>query len=280
LECCRLNPPETRFCRTCGRLSRSQGTLRNPEKGWEYEVIDVLVQGGMSTTYRVYNPQVHRLAVLKEINADLSRKAKARELFIREAEILQALQHPGIPKFYDFFCTDEHYSLVMELIHGPTLEEIEPVDIAQAVGWILETCEILSYLHEQGVIHRDIKPANLILRHNPRRMVLIDFGAVKEVGSAPGTRIATPGYGAPEQNQGRPCLQSDFYGLGMTLVYLLTRQSPMRFYNPRAQRLMGLEEAGLPPALVSVILSTTALDPHQRPPNCTELMTALRPFVA
>jgi serine/threonine protein kinase len=278
LECCRLNPPEVRFCRTCGRLLHSQGTLRNPEKGWEYEVIDVLVQGGMSTTYRVYNRQVHRLAVLKEINADLSRKAKARELFMREAQTLQALQHPGIPKFYDFFCTDEHYSLVMELIHGPTLEEIEPMDVAQAVGWILETCEVLSYLHERGVIHRDIKPANLILRHNPRRIVLIDFGAVKEVGSAPGTRIATPGYGAPEQNQGRPCLQSDFYGIGTTLVYLLTRQSPTHFYNPRAQRLMGLEEAGLPPALVSVILAATALDPHQRPQNCTDLMAALRPF--
>jgi serine/threonine protein kinase len=280
LECCWLNPPEVRFCRTCGRLLHSQGTLRNPEKGWEYEVIDVLVQGGMSTTYRVYNPQVQRLAVLKEINADLSRKAKARELFMREAQTLQALQHPGIPKFYDFFCTDEHYSLVMELIHGPTLEEIKPVDVAQAVGWVLGACEVLSYLHERGVIHRDIKPANLILRHNPRRIVLIDFGAVKEVGSAPGTRIATPGYGAPEQNQGRPCLQSDFYGIGTTLVYLLTRQSPTSFYNPRAQRLMGLEEAGLPPALVSVILSATALDPRQRPQNCTDLMTALRPFAS
>jgi serine/threonine-protein kinase len=220
------------------------------------------------------------LAVLKEINADLSRKAKARELFMREAQMLQALQHPGIPKFYDFFCTDEHYSLVMELIHGPTLEEIEPVDVAQAVGWILETCEVLSYLHERGVIHRDIKPANLILRHNPRRIVLIDFGAVKEVGSALGTRIATPGYGAPEQNQGRPCLQSDFYGIGTTLVYLLTRQSPTHFYNPRAQRLMGLEEAGLPSSLVSVILSATALDPHQRPQTCIDLMAALRPFAA
>ncbi len=101
-------------------------------------------------------------------------------------------------------------------------------------------------MHERGVIHRDIKPANLILSHNPRRIVLIDFGAVKEVGSAPGTRIATPGYGAPEQNQGSPCLQSDFYGIGTTLVYLLTRQSPTHFYNPRAQRLIGLEEAGLP----------------------------------
>jgi hypothetical protein len=58
LECCRLNPPEVLFCRTCGRLLHSQGTLRNPEKGWEYEVIDVLVQGGMSTTYRVYSPPV------------------------------------------------------------------------------------------------------------------------------------------------------------------------------------------------------------------------------
>ncbi len=136
----------------------------------------------MGTTYLVYNLQVNKLAVLKEIKAYQS--SKARELFAREARVLQDLRHPSIPRFYDFFCDEEHYSLVMEMIHGPTLEQVRPKTPAQAVGWIVETLEVLSHLHQQGVLHRDIKPANLILRYHPRQIVLIDYGAVKEA-SAP-----------------------------------------------------------------------------------------------
>ncbi len=280
LECCARTVGPLRFCRTCGRLLVSQGVLENPENGHGYEVISTLAQGGMSTTYLVFNLQLDRLAVLKEIDADLSRRAKARELFTREATMLAALEHPGIPKFYDFFCTDERYYLVMEMIHGLTLEQLPPLSIAQAVGWMIEVCRVLQYLHSRQppVIHRDIKPANLILRHQPRAIVLIDFGAVKEASNRTGTRIATPGYGPPEQSQGRPCLQSDFYGVGMTLVYLLTRTFPGNFYNPRERKLVELEAAGIPAELAAVIRRATAYNPQDRHRDCTELAEALRPF--
>jgi len=280
--CCAHNPQGVRFCRTCGHLLQSQGVLQNPDNGNGYEVIDVLAQGGMSTTYLVYNFQTDRLAVLKEIDADLSRRAKARELFLREATMLAALDHPGIPKFFDFFVTDESHYLVMEMVHGRTLEEAQPASIAQAVGWMIEVCEVLAYMHGRTppVIHRDIKPANLILRYNPRRIILIDFGAVKEASAQQGTRIATPGYGAPEQSQGRPCIQSDIYGLATTLIYLLTRQFPGNLYNPRERRFTGLIESGIPPTLASVIWAATAFDPAERPRNTAELVAALRPHAA
>ncbi|WP_218079692.1 serine/threonine protein kinase [Anthocerotibacter panamensis] len=279
MECCSLNPPERRFCCTCGSLLRSKGVLRNPERGWEYQVIDILGEGGMSNTYLVYNPQIQRLSILKEIHSDLERKAKIRELFLREARVLQSLKHVGVPCFHDFFCADDHYSLVMEVIHGPTLEKVEPPSPSQAVGWMMETCAVLSYLHERTppVIHRDIKPANLILRYSPRRIVLIDYGAVKEVGSQQGTRIATFGYGAPEQQIGRPSIQSDFYGVGTTLIYLLTRRFPGDFYLPRERRFAGLEQAGVDPGLAQVIYRLTHYIPQERGRDAQEVAALLEP---
>ncbi|AGY59579.1 serine/threonine protein kinase [Gloeobacter kilaueensis] len=282
LACCENNPGYTRFCRICGRLLISEGVLTNPETGDSYEIISTLAQGGMSTTYLIFNLQNDRLAVLKEIDADLSRKAKARELFLREARVLAELRHPGIPRFYDFFCTEDRYYLVMEMIYGLTLEQLQPRSVSQAVGWMLEVCAVLTYLHERTppVIHRDLKPANMILRYNPREVVLIDYGAVKEFSNRQGTRIATPGYGPPEQSQGRPCIQSDIYGVAMTLVFLLTRQFPGNLYNIRQRRLLGLDAAGIPADLIAIIDVATAYQPQDRYRDCRAFAAALQPFAA
>jgi serine/threonine-protein kinase len=259
-------------------LIAGQGVIRNPENQNAYEVLKILAIGGMSTTYLVYNYQNLKLAVLKEINAQLAKRAKPRELFQREARVLQSLSHPGVPQFYDFFWTDERYSLVMEMVHGQTLEKLVPTSMTEAVNWMLEVANILNYLHNRKspVIHRDIKPSNLILRYHPREIVLIDFGAVKEATTPPGTCIYTPGYGAPEQQKGTPSIQSDFYGLGTTLVYLLTRKFPSHFYNPRQNRFVGLEESGIPPDLVRIILALTAFFPKERPHTGDELIDLLK----
>jgi serine/threonine protein kinase len=277
LNCCRPNPACINFCRLNGKLIAGQGVLQNPENGWEYEVLRTLVQGG-SNTYLIYNYQINGLAVLKEIRAELVRKPKAREMFLREARILQSLEHPGIPKYYDFFWTNEYYSLVMEMIHGQNLQQISSTTPTEAIEWLLQVSQILDYLHKRNppVIHRDIKPANLILRHHPRELVLIDFGAVKEATTPPETCIFTPGYGAPEQQEGLPCIQSDFYTLGTTLIYLLTKRSPTKFYLSRQGIFTGLKEAGIDPVVVSLILTLTERNPKNRPQNATEVIELLQ----
>ncbi len=281
MKCCRPNPHCRNFCRLDGHLISGEGIIQNPETGYQYEVLKVLAQGGMSTTYLIYNYQVGKLSVLKEINSELSSVAKAKELFQREARVLKSLDHSGIPKFYDFFATDNYYSLIMEMVHGDTLEELQPVNEEQAVEWITQVAKILNYLHQlpHPVIHRDIKPANLILRYYPLEIVLIDFGAVKEVTAAPGTRIATAGYSSPEQKRGLSCLQSDFYALGTTLIYLLTRESPSRFYNPITNKFTGLEDGGISKSLIAVINSLTEFDPANRPQTATEVINLLNNFL-
>ncbi len=278
MECCRPNPPCLYFCRLDGRLIKGKGVIVNPKTGWEYEVLETLAIGGMSTSYLVYSYYHKKLAVLKEISAELAQKAKGRQMFQREARILSSLEHSGIPRYYDFFDTSERYSLIMELIHGQNLEKIPTYTTLQVIDWMIELSEILGYLQNLNppVIHRDIKPANLILRYNPRQIVLIDFGAVKEATTPPGTRIATPGFGAPEQSTGNPCIQSDFYALGATLIYFVTKRVPTHFYDLNQKKFVGLEAIGIPQSLVQVIENLTEFSPENRPQNAIAVKELLQ----
>ena len=218
------NPSQNLFCIHCGQVLVKQKRLIR-----DYQILRTLGQGGMGTTYLALKqtklasipPQ---LVVLKEMNPNMSKISKARELFEREARILQSLNHPGIPQYYDFFAEKGQQYLVMELIHGQNLEQWinqkGPVALPQAVDWMIQASQILHYLHSQAtpLVHRDIKPANLISRYLDNRVILLDFGAVKELGTQPGTRIGVEGYSAPEQDLGKPCPQSDLYGIGTTLI--------------------------------------------------------------
>jgi serine/threonine-protein kinase len=166
---------------------------------------------------------------------------KAQELFIREASILKHLNHKGVPKYYDFFMEIGKKYLAMELIHGQDLDKRirlnGPVTPKQAIAWMVQTCDILDYLHNQEtpLIHRDIKPANLMVRNSNNSVVVLDFGAVKEIGTQPGTRIGAEGFCAPEQDRGQPLTQSDLYAIGPTLIFLLTGENPLKFYRQRGR---------------------------------------------
>jgi serine/threonine-protein kinase len=231
------NPKDSIFCIRCGQPIVDKEHFIGP-----YQILRTLGKGGMGITYLVWdkNKTVKNaplLLVLKEMNADMARIAKARELFEREARILKSLNHPGIPKYYDFFVENNRKYLVMELIHGHNLEQFVyqrgAIGAEQAIEWMIQVCQILEYLHnlQPPLVHRDIKPANLILRNLDNRLMLLDFGAVKELGTSLNTRIGVEGYSAPEQYRGKPCPQSDIYGVGTTIIFLITGKTPMQYYR-------------------------------------------------
>jgi len=284
------NPPGNLFCIHCGQpLVQIHQTIR------QYQVLRTLGQGGMGTTYLAWDkdatigqiggtmPLQPHLLVLKEMNADMAQVSKARELFEREARILQGLKHPGIPQFYDFFVEKGKKYLAMELIHGEDLEKriykYGPVILEQAVEWMIQTCDVLSYIHQQSppLIHRDIKPANLMVTQVDNRVVVLDFGAVKEIGTPVGTRIGAEGYSAPEQDRGQPCTQSDLYAIGPTLIFLLTGQNPMSFFR-KVSTGYRFDIRNIPtitPQLREVIDRVTEPKPRDRYPTAQELSQAL-----
>ena len=276
------NSPDNLFCIYCGKPLSVQLTIRH------YQVLRTLGQGGMGTTYLAWDPTGisaghPKLLVLKQMNADMAKIAKAQELFQREADTLGLLNHSGVPKYYDFFVESGKKYLAMELIHGQDLEKFVyrqgPVTLNHAIEWMIQTCDILDYLHGKNppLIHRDIKPANLMVRKSNNRIVVLDFGAVKEIGTAPGTRIGAEGYCAPEQERGQPLTQSDLYAIGPTLIFLLTGENPFKFYRQKG-RSFRFDVAKIPtitPKLKEVIDKVTEPLPRDRFQTAKELASAL-----
>jgi serine/threonine-protein kinase len=276
------NPPNNLFCIHCGEPILVQRVVR------QYHVLRTIGQGGMGTTYLAWDKArsvsgTPQLLVLKEMNADMAKIAKAQELFEREARTLKTLHHSGIPKYYDFFLEAGKKYLAMELIHGEDLENLihekGAVSPEKAIAWMVQTCDILDYLHNKKppLIHRDIKPANLMLRTFDRQIIVLDFGAVKEIGTYAGTRIGAEGYCAPEQERGQPLIQSDLYAIGPTLIFLLTGETPFKFFRQRGKsyrfNVDGL--ATITPQLREVIDRVTEPLPGDRYANAAQLSKAL-----
>ncbi|MCT7948356.1 serine/threonine protein kinase [Ancylothrix sp. C2] len=171
---------------------------------------------------------------LKPSANDVKLLETARRLFDKEAEILEKLgQHEQIPQLFAYFEENKEFYLVEEFVPGHSLaEEIlpgKPLLENQVMTLMREVLEILVFVHKHGVIHRDIKPSNLIRRHPDGKLVLIDFGAVKEIGTQfsqtpmpPTMRIGTMEYMPVEQFQYNPQLNSDIYALGMIGIQALT----------------------------------------------------------
>ncbi|MEQ8972711.1 MAG: type IV pilin-like G/H family protein [Coleofasciculus sp. C1-SOL-03] len=161
-------------------------------------------------------------------------------LFEREAQVLQHLDHPRIPRYRDYFSIEETeselpwFGLVQQYIPGLSLrqrlDKIQIFSEAEAQKIATDILTILIYLHELSppVLHRDIKPSNLIL-DDDRQVYLVDFGAVQDRAKAEGatfTVVGTSGYAAPEQLWGRAVAASDLYSLGATLIHLVTGIAP------------------------------------------------------
>jgi serine/threonine protein kinase len=214
-----------------------------------YQVVELLGKGGFGHTYialdtrRPGNPTCI-VKHLKPISSDREFLLMARHLFNREAESLENLgHHDQIPRLLAYFEENEEFYLVQELIVGqPLSSEMSPGtrwSEEQVIQLLQDLLPILEFIHGQGVIHRDIKPDNLIRRTADNKIVLVDFGAVKQIKSYSlmtpeqlqndTVAVGTPGYMPSEQGQGRPRPCSDIYALGMTCIQALTGLNPKQF---------------------------------------------------
>jgi serine/threonine-protein kinase len=206
-----------------------------------YQVIQVLAKGGFGQTYiaqdtrRPGNP-ICVVKHLKPTSSDPKVFETAKRLFHNEAETLERLgYHDQIPRLLAYFDENQEFFLVQEYIEGhPLNDELipgQPWSEGQVLQMLQEVLGILEFVHQQGVIHRDIKPDNIIRRAIDNKLVLVDFGAVKQlsssmvtVGGQPTATVAigTPGYMPTEQSQGRPRPNSDIYSLGIIAIQALT----------------------------------------------------------
>jgi serine/threonine protein kinase len=193
-------------------------------------------------TRLAFDEQADETVVFKSLFFGSGVKWEDFRPFEREVAILPTLEHPGISPFRAAFWLEQpegsYFCIVQKFVPGKSLAEClasgRRFDAEQLITLADQLLEILAYLHSRKppLVHRDIKPSNLILGEDGR-IYLVDFGAVQVMGDEGRTLTAagTFGYMAPEQFLGRAVPASDIYGLGATLLHLLTGRPPGEMVN-------------------------------------------------
>ena len=259
-----------------------------------YQLVEVLGAGGFGETYIATD--IHRpgnpLCVVKQLRPatnDPKLFALSKRLFIREAETLERLgRHSQIPQLLAHFEDGGDFYLVQEFIDGHPLRQELPSGRALSEMKIVEILrdllEILEFIHYRGVIHRDIKPSNIIRRHADQRLVLIDFGAVKEIhtqfaddSEQPHTvGIGTRGYMPNEQYAGSPRLSSDIYAVGIVGIQAATGCSPDKLTeDPKTGELIWQDRAVISPELQAILTKMTRYDFQKRYQSASEVLQGL-----
>lgn len=255
-----------------------------------YRILGVHGVGGMSIVYKARDLRfvsVTRLCVVKEMRnaaADPELRMTAIRNFEREANILAALNHPGIVQVYDFFTEGESGFLVMEFVDGSDLEASLAsgdghLPEEQVISWAIQVCDVLIYLHSHRphpIIFRDMKPSNILVDRSGR-VRLIDFGIARVFqDDQKGTMVGTEGYSPPEQYRGVVDQRSDVYALGATLHHLLTRRDP-RMEPPFSfhERSIREENPGVSEELANIVSKALEYDVDKRFASAEQLKSAL-----
>jgi tetratricopeptide (TPR) repeat protein len=260
-----------------------------------YQIISQLGQGGFGKTFLaadLYLPGQPKCVVkqLKPLANDPTTLQVARRLFDTEAQILHQLgTHPQIPQLFAYFEENQEFYLVQEYIEGETLDReltsTQTKSEDDVIYLLLELLEILAFVHQQNVIHRDVNPYNIIRRQKDKKLVLIDFGAVKQITTQivqPKTTnytiaIGTPGYIASEQAIGTPKFSSDIYAVGILAIQALTGRSPQQISSdPQTGEINWQTLVKVSPGLTHVINTMVCYDFRQRYYSATEALEALK----
>ena len=227
-----------------------------------YELLEVISSGGMATVWRARDTRLERFVAVKRPHPAAPGDDSAAQL-AREARAAASLSHPNLVTVFDFGTDEMGPYLVMELVDGPTLQEMSGDLVAHdAIDIGGQLADALATIHAAGIVHRDVKPGNVIM--SERGPLLTDFGIATVPGATatltvPGKILATPAYAAPEVLAGaKPTPASDVYSLGMTISGLVAGSD------------------SLPEGSVADILSAAVSQFPEARPDAVELADGLR----
>jgi len=318
-NCGTVNDPHDQFCSNCGfeltgssvgaipgRSTNAPAPVNSSGRrttgalaigsllGGRYRIVQLVGKGGFGAVYKALDErfQGQRVVAIKELSdaqVSPSEKAKALQDFRREANLLVQLSHPNLPNVSDFFEEGGKAYLVMEFIEGETLEKKQdeaggPLDEALVMGWALQLCNVLHYLHTRPhpIIFRDMKPSNVMVTRD-REIKLIDFGIArffKATVTKDTSLLGSQGYAPLEQyGRGQSDARSDIYALGATLYDLLTNEvpadSPTRRVNPQAFQTPRQLNPAISSATEAIVLKSMEEEPRDRFQSAAEMYQAI-----
>ncbi len=224
-------------CESCGAAIGASGAhkMLGQVMLGQYELVDVLGQGGMSVVFKGKHKLTDQEVALKILPPELAAHSQVKSRFLDEAKALAALDHANIVHLYNFGQENGFFVLAMQFVQGRTWErmilENTRLDWTASCKICVDVLRALEYAHGRGVVHRDMKPSNVLVRGHDGSATVMDFGIAKMTTStrltATGQTMGTVRYMSPEQVRGQEVdLKTDIYSLGATLYESLTGDTP------------------------------------------------------
>lgn len=233
------NPWPTLTWESFRRRRHEESNLsRDQKKLGKYTILGVAGKGGMGSVYIGYDPVIDRKVAIKvyTISEVEFGSEVAQKMFLNEAQVVGALDHPNILRIYDAGNFKGRPYIAMEYVEGlrtlaPYCKSDGLLPMEMVIHVVQQCAEALDYAHDREVTHRDIKPENIMLTLTDE-VKIVDFGVAERKHQRSDDSyktVGTPTYMSPEQAQGETITgQSDLYSLGVILYQMLTGEAPFK----------------------------------------------------
>src|SRR5436190_6357910 len=251
----------------------------------KYKILSAVGSGGFGTVYLAEDTWMDKKVAIKVPHRQ---NVNFGDL-LHEPRLLASLNHPNIVSILTAEKQDNLFFIVMEYVHGDTLETVilrdGAIELGRALDYTCQICNALDHAHQQGVIHRDLRPGNVLVTESGLLKVA-DFGTSRfiELAAHGNTVIGSPPYMAPEAFHGKAVFASDIYSVGVTMYQILTGVLPYTTPSPAdLDRLMRgemqtgprLKNPKVPKAINDIVLKAMAPDIRARYQRASEVLDAV-----
>jgi WD40 repeat protein/serine/threonine protein kinase len=264
-----------------------------------YELLEEIARGGMGVVYRARQRGLDRIVAVKMILAGHFAGKQIIQRFRGEVAAAALLQHPNIVAIHDVGVHEDQHYFSMDYVEGQNLSQLvsnRPLPPAKAARYVKLIAEAIHYAHQQGILHRDLKPSNILVDSATDQPRITDFGLAKRLDgestlTITGQVLGSPNFMPPEQashDRGKVGRQSDVYGLGAILYYLLTARAPFQAESlegivtqvlqsdPISPRILN---PGVPRDLETICLQCLSKEPDKRYATAGDLAEELERFL-